>query len=80
LLTRQNAKPHRAVSQFDVSSIIDIKLLKPYQKNLTKPLNRLGIPEKQFYRAADVAQLLHCSTALVVCRFPYRKIQVATSN
>jgi hypothetical protein len=46
-----------ADSQFDVSATVDIKLLNPYRKDLSKPLNRLGIPEKQFYRAADVAQL-----------------------
>src|SRR5262249_1121854 len=60
---------HGTGSQFDVSSIVDIKLLEPCRKDLPKPLNRLGIPEKQFYRAADVAQLLGYSVALVLWRF-----------
>jgi hypothetical protein len=58
-----------ADSQFDVTATVDIKLLKPYRKEVPKQLNRLGILEKQFYRAADIAELLGCSVGLVLWRF-----------
>jgi len=58
----------RADSQFDVTVEVDIKLPKPYRKDLPKTLNRLGIREKPFYRAGDVAQLLG-TVALVLWRF-----------
>src|SRR5215813_11553783 len=69
----------RADSQFDVTVEVDIKLPKPYRKDLPKTLNRLGIREKPFYRAGDVAQLLG-TVALVLWRFRTGEIQAATAN
>ena len=64
-------------SQFDVTVEVDIKLPAPYRKEIPETLNRLGIPEKPYYRAGDVAQLLGCSVALVLWRFRTGKYKLA---
>jgi hypothetical protein len=60
--------PH-ADSQFDVAQEIEITPPQPYRKDIPRKLNKLGIPEKPFYRATDVAHLLQCSLDLVLWRF-----------
>jgi len=66
----------RVDSQFDVTQQIEIKLPQPYRKDIPRKLNKLGIPEKPFYRPADVSRLLHCSVDLVLWRFRTRKYEL----
>jgi len=68
-LSAKTGNHSHADSQFDVTSEVEIKVPKPYRKDIPKKLNCLGIPEKAFYRAGDVALVLGCSVALVLWRF-----------
>jgi hypothetical protein len=65
-----------ADSQFDVAQESEITLPQPYRKEIPRKLNKLGIPEKPFYRAADVARLLHCSVDLVLWRLRNGKYEL----
>jgi hypothetical protein len=65
-----------ADSQFDVAQEIEITLAQPYRKEIPRMLNKLGIAEKPFYRATDIAQLLHCSVDLVLWRFRTGKYEL----
>jgi hypothetical protein len=69
--------PIHADSDFDVAQEIEITLPQPNRKEIPRKLNKLGIPEKPFYRAPDVAQLLQCSVALVLWMKQFRTKRAA---
>lgn len=58
-----------ADAKFGTGQQIDIRLPEPHLRHPPKPLNQLGIPQKNHYRTADVCTVLGIRPDLLRYRF-----------